>query len=351
MESGSLEKQAEKVLLECLNRISFLEVESIRKGPSVGGSRVDLCLRVVLPIGASQDLFVEVKNNGQPRMARQAVNSLKRFIVEDPASYGIFMAAYISPRAAEILSKEGIGYMDMSGNMRLCFGQVYIEQEGRPNIFAQKRDLRTLYSPKACRVLRVLLSVPKKRWRVKELSIEAKVSLGQVSNVKKLLNDREWIRIEQDGFSLIEPLPLLTEWSQNYDYRKNRVETFYSLKDIAEIEADLSQICSQQKITYALTGFSGAARFAPAVRYQRVYAYVESGEKDIASLMDLKKVPSGANVILLAPHDEGVFYGLREIDGMHIATPIQVYLDLKGIKGRGEEAANALLEKEILPQW
>lgn len=284
-------------------------------------------------------------------MARQSVNSLKRFIVEDPSSYGIFMAPYISPRAAEILSKEGIGYMDLSGNMRLCFGQVYIEQEGRPNIFAQKRDLRTLYSPKACRVLRVLLSVPKKSWKIKELSVEAKVSLGQVSNVKKLLNDREWIRIEQDGFSLIEPLPLLTEWSQNYDYRKNRVGTFYSAKDIPEIEANLSRTCSQQKITYALTGFSAAARFAPAVRYQRVYAYVESGEKDIASLMDLKEVPSGANVILLSPYDAGVFYGLREIDGMQIATPIQVYLDLKGIKGRGEEAADALLEKEILPQW
>ncbi|MFV2081726.1 MAG: type IV toxin-antitoxin system AbiEi family antitoxin [bacterium] len=351
MESEVLKNQAKNVLLECLNRVSFLEVESIREGPSVGESRADLSIRVVLPGGTSQDLVVEVKNNGQPRIAREAINSLKRFVAENPSCYGIFMAPYISPRAAEILSKEGIGYLDLSGNMRLCFGQVYIEQDGRPNIFAQKRDLRSLYSPKACRVLRVLLSVPKKSWKIKELSIEAKVSLGQVSNVKKLLNDREWIRIEQDGFSLIEPLPILMEWSQNYDYRKNRVETFYSLKDIAEIEADLSRVCSQEKITYALTGFSGGARFAPAVRYQRVYAYVESGEKDIASLMDLKRVPSGANVILLSPYDEGVFYGLREIEEMHIATPIQVYLDLKGIRGRGEEAANTLLEKEILPQW
>jgi len=100
-----------------------------------------------------------------------------------------------------------------------------------------------------------------------------------------------------------------------------------------------------------LTGFSGAARFAPAVRYQRVYAYVEGGEKDIPSLMDLKAVTSGANVILLAPYDKGVFYGACEIDGVQVVNPIQNYLDLKGIKGRGEEAANALFEKEILPQW
>jgi len=351
MKSGALGNNAKKVLIECLNRVSFLKIESVREGPSVGETKADLNIRVVLPSGAAQDVIVEVKNNGQPRIARDVINSLKRFIAENPSSYGIFMAPYISSRAADILNKEGIGYIDLSGNMRLCFGQVYIEREGRPNAFALKRDLRTLYSPKACRVLRVLLSAPKKRWKMKELSVESRVSLGQVSNVKKLLNDREWIRVEREGISLIEPLSLLTEWSQNYDYRKNSVGTFYSPKDVAAIEADLSKSCGQEKITYALTGFSGAARFAPAVRYPRVYAYVEGGERNIPSLINVKEVPSGANVILLAPYDEGIFYGACEIDGVQVVNPIQNYLDLKGIKGRGEEAANALLEKEILPQW
>ncbi len=110
-------------------------------------------------------------------------------------------------------------------------------------------------------------------------------------------------------------------------------------------------MCRQKDLKYALTGFSGAARLAPAVRYQRVTAYVEKTEEDLVSLLNLKEVPSGANVSLLTPYDEGVFYGVREIEGIRIACPVQIYLDLWGFRGRGEEAANAVLEKVIRPQW
>jgi hypothetical protein len=46
-----------------------------------------------------------------------------------------------------------------------------------------------------------------------------------------------------------------------------------------------------------------------------------------------------------------VLYGARPIDGICVATPVQVYLDLVGLKGRGEEAANALLEEVIKRTW
>ena len=54
---------------------------------------------------------------------------------------------------------------------------------------------------------------------------------------------------------------------------------------------------------------------------------------------------------LLEPYDAGVFYGSKEIDGIIVASPIQVYLDLRGLRGRGEEAADKLLNEVIRPQW
>jgi hypothetical protein len=102
---------------------------------------------------------------------------------------------------------------------------------------------------------------------------------------------------------------------------------------------------------YALTGFSGAARLAPAVRYQRAMVYIEETEHNIASILDLKRVPSGANVSLLIPYDDGVFYRTREYEGIRIVSPVQLYLDLIGFRGRGEEAANAILEEVIRSQW
>jgi hypothetical protein len=71
----------------------------------------------------------------------------------------------------------------------------------------------------------------------------------------------------------------------------------------------------------------------------------------VAEKLELKAVDSGANVSLLQPYDEGVFYGTQKTDGVQVVSPIQLYLDLRHIHGRGEEAAAALLEQVIKPVW
>jgi hypothetical protein len=90
---------------------------------------------------------------------------------------------------------------------------------------------------------------------------------------------------------------------------------------------------------------------APAVRYQRVTAYVADDIDLIAKQLDLKPVSSGANVTLIAPYDDGVFFGTRDAFGAPVVSPVQVYMDLMPIKGRGEEAAVSILEEVIKPQW
>lgn len=345
-----LEKKAETALRTCLGKVPFIKIKNIKKDRGMDGKKPDLLVKLKLSSG-ERYIIGEIKTSGQPRLARVAVNQLLRYLDMFPGSYGVFMAPYISQEAARVCIKENIGYLDFSGNCFICFDQVYIENRGEPNLFTKRRDLRSLYSPKAERVLRVLLNNPKKMWKVKDLADEAVVSLGQISNVKKLLNDREWLKIESDGFSLEQPEELISEWAGNYRFRKNRVMDFYSMKDIPEIEDTLANLCRRKGIKYALTGFSGAARLAPAVRYKRAFVYIVESEEAIASHPDLKKVTSGANVTLLTPYDEGVFYNTRQIDGMSVVSPVQIYLDLVGFRGRGEEAANAILEEIIKPTW
>ena len=342
---SDIEATAQNVLRGTLEKIPFLKIVSIDRERNGMDFVVNLALD-----NKKQALLVELRSNGQPRVAREAVNQLIRYRDSFPDAYSIFMAPYISPQAAEICLKDGVGYIDFAGNGYLSFGQVYIEQTGRPNPFKRRRDLTSLYFPKASRVLRALMDNPGRTWKIQELANEAAVSLGQVANVKKILLDREWIS-QQNGFSLTEPWKLLEEWSNAYTYRKNEVRNFYSLQSIPEIEADLARVCSEKGIEYALTGFSGAARFAPAVRYNRAMAYVSTMLEDLVSSMILKEVESGANVMLLGPYDEGVFYGTQVIDDVRIASPVQIYLDLKSYKGRGEEAAEALLRDAIKPRW
>jgi hypothetical protein len=342
--------QAEQAVQTCLDGVPFLKIQEIDKNVAKGGVQADLLVKLASTSG-TRYLICEAKTSGQPRFAREAINQILLYREAFPNAYWIFLAPYVSPKTAQTCAEEGIGYVDLSGNCRLCFGEVYIEKEGRPNKFTEKRGLRSLFTPKATRILRVLLNDPKKAWKVADLAEEADISLGQVTKVKKLLADREWLSKEAKGIELSEPRELLAEWAKNYTYRDNQVRNYYSMQTLSEIEESLAKACISNGVNYAVTGFSGAARFAPAVRFQRMMAYVSNDLEEIQTELSLKEVTSGANVSLMIPYDEGVYYRSEIFDGVRVVSPIQLYLDLQGYRGRGEEAAETLLERVILPSW
>jgi len=347
---NNLEKKAKDALSNCLQEVPFLRLDLDSPSSSQNVVQPDLFANVKTD-KCSIDLIVEIKNNGQPRYARQAVNQLLRYLDDLPNAYGVFIAPYISPRAAQICRESNIGYIDLAGNCNLSFLEVYIQKEGIPNPFTEKRYLQSLYAPKAERILRVMLVSGPKEWKVEELAAEANVSLGLVSNVKKRLTDREWVDAQPIGFSLTRPIELLEEWSRNYNYRRNQIAGFYSMLGVSDFEYRLGEVCAKNNIRYGLTGFSGAARMAPMVRYQRVMAYIQDDLERLVQELEIHSVSSGANVMLLTPYDEGIFYGSRGVTDLQIVSPVQAYLDLIGYRGRGEEAAEAVLDQVIRKTW
>jgi hypothetical protein len=56
-------------------------------------------------------------------------------------------------------------------------------------------------------------------------------------------------------------------------------------------------------------------------------------------------------VILLEPRDEGVFYKTTKTGKVAVVGAVQAYLDCMRAGGRGEEAAQAILEQRLLPSW
>jgi len=336
------------LLRRVLNQIPFLEIQGTAE---YGAEQAlsDGIVHVHSPQGDSK-LIVEAKNSGEPRFAHQAVNALIRFM-EDPSVYGLFIAPYISPQSAQICRDAGIGYLDLSGNCFLSFGQVYVLIENRPNKFSKRRDLVALYSPKTERILRALLINPYRPRRTLELSRSAQVSLGMISMVKRRLGDREWVEDTPEGFVLTKPEKLLEEWAGNYSFQRNETKEYYTMKPLVVFERQLAELCQGKDIKYAFTGFSASKRFAPAVRHQRAMAYIYGEPEDFTVDLGLKPVTSGANVSLLHPYDEGVFYGAEDVDGVKLVNPIQTYLDLKQSRGRGEEAAEILYNEVIQKQW
>jgi hypothetical protein len=300
-------------------------------------------------------IVFEVKSVGQPRYARMAANQLQSILANRENVYGVLGAPFISEESKKICQASGIGYIDLAGNCLFRFNNVYINVEGKPNPYPSTRPLKSIFATKSTRALRVLFSSPKKDWFVKDLAREANISIGQASNLKKRLLEYEFIEEVGDErgfkFRLSNPEALLNRWAENYSYRENKTRNYYSLDDVKEIEKKLSDYCETKKIRYAFTLTSGASLVAPFLRYKRVFVYLSNSIEKVALALGWKEVPSGPNITILEPYDEGIFYGLQEINGMKVVSDIQLYLDLKGYKERGEEAAQFLLENRLRKQW
>jgi hypothetical protein len=349
-----IEIEAREVLLKVLSEILFVQIENVQSECRIMNFVADAVISLKTPAGLTT-LIVEVKTNGQPRFARKAAERIERMTREIQGSYGIFMAPFISQETAAILEERNIGYMDLAGNCRISFWPVYIKTVAERNPYAKRRDIRSLYSMKSSKtimILRVMLNEPGRIWKTIELVAESGSSLGQVSSVRKKLENREWIESVKGGFQVIKPVELLTEWSENYSPVLNESRDFYSMDSIQDIETKLVNYCADEGIKYALTEFSGGARYASAVRYQKVTVYVENDCIDrIANVLSWKEVKTGANIRLYVPYDNGYFYGVRNVDGAEIVSPVQVFLDLGKLRGRGEEASEAVLKEVIAPQW
>jgi len=343
-------EQGERAIRDCLDRVPFLKIRDFQVEPDFSGRRPDFVV-CVETIGGEYNLVVEAKSSGQPRVARRAIDQLRVYSEGVPNPYPVLLAPYVTDATAKLFAREGVGYIDLAGNCRLSFGQVYIEQRGKENPFSEKRELRSLYSPKAERVLRVLLTSPRKAWKVQELASEADVSLGLASKVKQILKLREWLAPQSKGVRLLDPRAALTEWAGEYRYTKHRAVDFYSLVSGSELEKQVALAAESNDIRIALTGFSAAVRYAPAVRYRRSMIYSREDPTAIAQKLDLKQVSSGANLTLIQPYDEGIFYGVESRDGLPVVSAIQTYLDLMKQSARGEEAAAALLQEVIRPSW
>jgi len=297
-------------------------------------------------------IIVEIRNNGQPRYARDAIAQL---LLKSSRSaentYPVFAAPFISKSAADICLEAGTGYIDLAGNCRLAFNGIYIERQGQPNRFVSKRSLRSLYQTRSSRVLRALLFDPKLTWKLTDLSTAAGVSIGQVFNVKKALVDREWAVFEKDGLCLTQPETIIRDWGKHYTYQEDSLFHFHSSASPSEMESRLSGLFSEKGLRYALTSLSGSARLTPTVEQTGVFAYIDTDIDNAADLLQLKPTELKPNVTLMLPYDEGVFFGMREIEGVNMVSPIQTYLDLIALKEVGKEAAEVLFTQVIQKEW
>jgi hypothetical protein len=314
----------------------------------VGGQTADVVVKFKMG-EKPHTLTIGVTSLGQPRQIRETVTRLTEIRRDMPEAYPVAVSPYISPQSAALLKRSGVGYLDLSGNCYLSFESVHIEKEGKPNLRPSTRPLKSLFAPRATRVVRVLLVDPQHAWRLEELAKAAEVSLGHAHNVVKRLEELSWVeRNGQQRIQLTRAGDLLDAWVDAYAYTQNDLQAYFSHERITRgLVAELGRVAHEARRRYAFTLHSGAALVAPNVRFPAIHCYLEGDPEPVARALGLRPGEGEGNIYLLAPYDHGVFYSPMAKGGLPVVCLPQLYADLYHYERRGREQA-AHLRREAM---
>ncbi|MFH1724230.1 MAG: type IV toxin-antitoxin system AbiEi family antitoxin [Elusimicrobiota bacterium] len=357
-------------------KIQKVEAE-VTAGPVV----VDL--KATVKVGRVRKvLLFEVKGKGEPKYLLNAIGSLTIAGRRTPEAYPIVFVPSLSKEGRSLLREAGIGYVSMEGEVYIKFDTVYVDRQGGPrkarelfqaaleaqltamgqslqeaqrlieNAGVRQRPRKKLgfpYSPKASRVIRAMLERPKQSWTILGLAREANVALRLVLLVVNALDSKGYVRKQRGDIRLLKRKDLLGSWAEQYEFREvNDLYFCYSLaRDFDEFKRRLTNLPPGLADQYGLTMFAGASLIAPQLRFNDSHLYVRGPFEEWASKLDLRPVTSGANVVLAAPFDDGVFDYAQMIDGVRVVSNTQLFLDLYNIHDRARDQAE-FLYREVM---
>src|SRR2546428_10466401 len=288
----------------------------------VGGKPIDVAVKFRLG-EAERLVVVEVSSLGQPRQIRAAVTRLAEVRRELQGAYPVAAAVYIGPQSARILKDNNLGYLDLSGNCYLAFDQVLIEKEGKRNLRPSTRPLRSLFAPRATRVVRVLLAEPQRAWRLEELAKAAQVSLGHSHNVMSRLEDLRWVeRDREQRIHLGKPFNLLQAWCESYTYRANEIASYFVPERAnRRLMAEVARAATAEGRRYAVTLTAGLSLVASQPRLTGLHCYLEGDPPPVAAALVLRPAAeTDGGLDLVAPYDPGVLYGVVEKAGRKVGS-------------------------------
>jgi len=187
MKKEPIQQTAITALQECLVKIPFLQIDRIESPKAKSGIDIQVEVRVQ---GQTHLLLAQVKNNGQPRIARLAVYELKDRLDGKTNAYGIFIAPYISPMRGKSVKTPASATWTWPGTA-CCLLRRSTFAKPAPLIPKCKNAICARSTPQNPSVFCAMLTEPQRAWKIAGLAQAVDVSLGQVANVKKLLADRE----------------------------------------------------------------------------------------------------------------------------------------------------------------
>jgi hypothetical protein len=365
--SLALEQALASELEVLLGSISWLRNWHVKHAGTASDAGFDLEVTIPLPAGGAK-LLVECKRELRPSAFRQLDERRVSLPDRFRSAVPVLAMPFVSSRVAELCVQHGWSWYDLAGNCQIDVpGAFRLERVGHEPLYPRSRPEANLSTPESARVIRALLAPENagKRWTQRSMETHfgnlaipvPEPSLGLVNKIVGYLRGEAFIELlPGGGFVLTDPLKLLSAWRDAYRFDRHDRRNYFTFLEGRQLRDALTSLDLEAGGFAAYAAFSAADIQAPHVRQSKTWLYV--GDEYIKRFEDLaqaKHVESGENLILLIPEDAGVFYladgGNVGDRRMASTNPVQTYVDLAHCGGRGNEAAEALLEQKLKPAW
>lgn len=342
-----------RATLSALPDVKLSSVEPMdRAGPDRG---VDVEIRMDVQ-GRPLLLLGQVRQGGYPRDVREAawrLASLRR-TCDTVLTLPLVIAPMLSETSRAFLQEEGLAYCDAAGNVYLKLPWAFIFVD-RPRQETEKRRTRNLFRGASGQVLHLLVSDAQHSWHIQEVARRAEVAPSTAHQVLSTLEKETIVESSGRGPNLVrrlrDPGSLLTSWAEAHSLKAYRPCSYYrwmqspaQLRDLVAKELDI------RNVSNALTLTSGAEFSAPhstGVDRLNILVPQDAPLERIAEAAKLKPVTDGGNVTFLLTKEKAPLMLRRQIEGVWVASDIQLYLDLYALPTRGKEQA-AHLRRERL---
>jgi len=323
------------------------------------GTRAVEALRAVLPVSTEMAVLglregiAEVKVAGRRLRVGWAgegwTADVRSVLVGEPR-VDVLAARRLSPGARDALDRAGIGWVDELGNAEVSIETLVVSRTGRPEV-SPARPPR--WTPGFVSVAEAILCGVDAT--VSATTAATGLSTGTCTNALRTLADLGLLEADAQrgrgaGRRIVDRDTLLKAYADAATAlaSPDQVAVGVTWRDPIRELTHLAPRLMSRNVQWAATGAVAAAVLAPLLtNVGTAVVYVDAPTipalESVARSVDLKPIEGGR--LVLRPMPIGWTEGSRKlIDGIFVAPWPRIYVDLRNLGVRGEEAAEHLVE-------
>lgn len=334
---------------------AYVDGREVAIGPR---GKVDAVVNAAVA-GRPLQLVVEAKREAFPRDVRETIWQLRNYIAHLPVGarevVPFFIARAISPGARAILREEAVGFYDLGGTLYIPARYAFIHID-RPPPRKSSKVFASVFQGQKARVMQEVFSRRTEWLSVKQIAEDTEVSPATASATLSEMERREWVEVEGAGPSKLRrlraPLQLLDAWTAYIaDQKPPKLERYYVPDvDPEMLSQRLDEACQHAGAAYAVTAEAAAQAYAPylsSISQVRCRIIPGPRQQDALEAMRARPVSEGWNLGVIETRARGDVTVGERLNGLCLAPPLQVYLDLLQGAGRAKEMAAHLRTERL----